>query len=79
MGAGDGELRHRRPAGAVFLEILPHAVEHAGNFQTMGGVVLAGILAFFILEKLVLWRHCPRSIARPTALLPMGMTMAAPA
>jgi zinc and cadmium transporter len=44
--------------GAVFLEILPHAVEHAGNFQTMGGVVLAGILAFFILEKLVLWRHC---------------------
>ena len=44
--------------GAVFLEILPHAVEHAGNFQTMGGVVLAGILAFFVLEKLVLWRHC---------------------
>lgn len=44
--------------GAVFLEILPHAVEHAGSFQTMGGVVLAGILGFFILEKLVLWRHC---------------------
>jgi zinc and cadmium transporter len=44
--------------GAVFLEILPHAVEHAGNFQTMGGVVLGGILGFFILEKLVLWRHC---------------------
>jgi zinc and cadmium transporter len=44
--------------GAVFLEILPHAVEHAGDFQTMGGVVLAGILGFFILEKLVLWRHC---------------------
>lgn len=44
--------------GAVFLEILPHAVEHAGNFQTMGAVVLVGILGFFILEKLVLWRHC---------------------
>lgn len=44
--------------GAVFLEILPHALEHAGNFQIMGGVVLAGILGFFILEKLVLWRHC---------------------
>lgn len=44
--------------GAVFLEILPHALEHAGDFQTMGGVVLAGILGFFILEKLVLWRHC---------------------
>lgn len=44
--------------GAVFLEILPHAVEHAGSFHAMGGVVLGGILGFFILEKLVLWRHC---------------------
>lgn len=44
--------------GAVFLDILPHAVEHAGNFRTMSGVVLGGILAFFVLEKLVLWRHC---------------------
>lgn len=44
--------------GAVFLEILPHALEHAGSFETLGAVVLAGILGFFILEKLVLWRHC---------------------
>ena len=44
--------------GAAFLEILPHALEHAGNFQTLGSVVLLGILGFFILEKLVLWRHC---------------------
>ena len=44
--------------GAAFLEILPHALEHAGDFQTLGSVVLAGILGFFILEKLVLWRHC---------------------
>ena len=44
--------------GAVFLEILPHALEQATNFETMGGVVLGGILGFFILEKLVLWRHC---------------------
>ena len=44
--------------GAVFLEILPHALEHTGDFHTLGGVVLGGILGFFLLEKLVLWRHC---------------------
>lgn len=44
--------------GAVFLEILPHALEQAPNTHLLTGVVLAGILAFFVLEKLVLWRHC---------------------
>ncbi len=44
--------------GAAFLEILPHALEHAGSFQAVSGTVLAGIFGFFILEKLVLWRHC---------------------
>ncbi len=43
--------------GAVFLEILPHALEH-GSPETTATTVLFGILAFFILEKLVLWRHC---------------------
>ncbi len=44
--------------GAVFLEVLPHAFEHAENVQSIAATVLAGILAFFVLEKLVLWRHC---------------------
>src|SRR6267142_2123703 len=44
--------------GAVFLEILPHAIGSAGNLQTLFATVLAGILGFFVLEKLVLWRHC---------------------
>jgi zinc and cadmium transporter len=44
--------------GAAFLEILPHAFEGAQNFHTLAGTLLAGILAFFVLEKLVLWRHC---------------------
>ena len=43
--------------GAAFLEILPHALEH-GTPQRMAGTVLFGILVFFVLEKLVLWRHC---------------------
>src|SRR2546422_495279 len=44
--------------GAVFLEILPHAIGSTGNLQTLFATVLAGILGFFVLEKLVLWRHC---------------------
>ena len=43
--------------GAAFLEILPHALEH-GQPQRMASTVLFGILVFFVLEKLVLWRHC---------------------
>lgn len=44
--------------GAAFLEILPHAIEHASSFAAISGTLLAGIFGFFILEKLVLWRHC---------------------
>lgn len=44
--------------GAVFLEILPHAIEVAPNVEAMTGTILFGILLFFTLEKLVLWRHC---------------------
>ncbi len=44
--------------GAVFLEILPHALERAASVHTFTAVILAGILLFFVLEKLVLWRHC---------------------
>ena len=44
--------------GAVFLDILPHAFGEAENVRTMAATVLGGILLFFVLEKLVLWRHC---------------------
>jgi zinc and cadmium transporter len=42
--------------GAVFLELLPHALEEGGAERVMI-TVLIGLLAFFLLEKLVLWRH----------------------
>jgi zinc and cadmium transporter len=42
--------------GAVFLELLPHALE-TGSAERVMATVLAGLLAFFLLEKLVLWRH----------------------
>jgi len=43
--------------GAVFLNLLPEAFARADG-APMGAIVLGGILAFFTLEKLVLWRHC---------------------
>ncbi|MBI3140262.1 MAG: ZIP family metal transporter [Rhodocyclales bacterium] len=45
--------------GAAFLDVLPEAVEaQGGNAEAAAGIILAGILGFFVLEKLVLWRHC---------------------
>ena len=44
--------------GAVFLEILPEAIKVTADVHTMTATVLFGILLFFTLEKLVIWRHC---------------------
>ncbi len=44
--------------GAAFLEVLPHAIEAAETPAKAAMNVLAGIMIFFVLEKLVLWRHC---------------------
>ncbi len=44
--------------GAAFLNALPEALELSKNPGEMAATVLFGILLFFILEKLVIWRHC---------------------
>ncbi|HEY3325540.1 MAG TPA: ZIP family metal transporter [Novimethylophilus sp.] len=44
--------------GAAFLEIIPEAFEAGKSAQSMAATILGGILLFFVLEKLVLWRHC---------------------
>lgn len=44
--------------GASLLEVLPEAVEIGGDIGTVANALLGGILLFFLLEKLVLWRHC---------------------
>ncbi|HEX6294935.1 MAG TPA: ZIP family metal transporter [Burkholderiales bacterium] len=43
--------------GAAFLEIIPHAFEK-GDPQHVASAILGGIFAFFVLEKLLIWRHC---------------------
>ena len=44
--------------GAVFLEILPEAFKASPNVAGVSGTVLLGILLFFTLEKVLIWRHC---------------------
>ncbi len=44
--------------GAAFVEVLPHAFYQSDSIEATAATVLAGILGFFVLEKLVLWRHC---------------------
>jgi zinc and cadmium transporter len=43
--------------GVTFLHLLPEAFYAADEPHALFGVVLAGILAFFLLEKAALWRH----------------------
>lgn len=45
---------------AALLGLLPEAIELAGpnSYGTVGVALLGGIALFFVLEKLVLWRHC---------------------
>ncbi|MDV6315289.1 ZIP family metal transporter [Idiomarina sp. HP20-50] len=42
---------------AAFLGMVPAALELAGGY-TVSSTILAGIVLFFVIEKLILWRHC---------------------
>jgi len=46
--------------GASFLGLISHALEseYSLDAHALGLTLLLGLLSFFILEKLVLWRHC---------------------
>lgn len=45
---------------AALLDLLPEAIETAGIERAgqVGLTLLIGLMIFFVLEKLVLWRHC---------------------
>jgi zinc and cadmium transporter len=43
--------------GAALFALLPEALDQLAPRAALG-TLLAGILTFFVLEKLVLWRHC---------------------
>ena len=45
--------------GAALLGLLPHALAaQGGDMHVIPMTVLLGLLGFFLLEKMVLWRHC---------------------
>lgn len=49
--------------GAALLALLPHAITLNKNvdLHDLGLTILIGLLGFFLLEKMVLWRHCHSS------------------
>jgi len=44
--------------GAALLALLPHAIDSGAGTHGIGIALAGGIIVFFVLEKLVLWRHC---------------------
>jgi len=44
----------------AFCGLIPHAFEEVPveDMSTLSATILAGILLFFVLEKLLVWRHC---------------------
>ncbi len=44
--------------GDVFIHLLPEAVNEFGFSLEVSLLILLGILVFFVLEKMVQWRHC---------------------
>jgi zinc and cadmium transporter len=61
--------------GVALLSILPEVLADLSAART-GMVLLAGIMSFFVLEKLVLWHHCHsedcEAHGRPGALVLIG-------
>ena len=43
--------------GVAFLDLLPQAFRQASSAEALFATTLAGLLAFFLLEKAALWRH----------------------
>lgn len=65
--------------GAAFLALLPHALAHPSttDFHHVGLAVLLGLVGFFILEKVLLWRHCHHADCDAHAVEPEARDRAA--
>lgn len=51
----------------VFLDLLPHALDSGVVPASLMAWVMGGVLFFFVLEKLVIWRHSHGELTRPPA------------
>lgn len=56
--------------GDAFIHLLPEAFHQAKNEVVVPFLILAGIIIFFVLEKILCWRHChiPTSEQHPHPL-----------
>jgi zinc and cadmium transporter len=66
---------------AALLDLLPQAIETAGIARAgeVGLTLLIGLMIFFVLEKLVLWRHCHHDHCEAhTAEAPLKVTRIQP-
>ncbi|MCP3682744.1 MAG: ZIP family metal transporter [bacterium] len=61
--------------GGAFIHLLPEAVEEFGFGIEVSLYLLAGIVLFFVLEKVIHWRHChiPTSKDHPHPLAFMNL------
>lgn len=58
--------------GDAFLHLIPEALEEFSNPALTSALVIAGILAFFALEKFFHWHHHGEDIDKPHNIHPMG-------
>jgi zinc and cadmium transporter len=58
--------------GDAFFHLLPESIEMHQKPVLVGGLIIAGLLAFFILEKFILWRHDHRVQSDNHEIKPLG-------
>ncbi len=53
--------------GGAFFHLIPEATQERGCSLGIAAFILSGILTFFVLEKMICWRHChvPTSAEHP--------------
>jgi zinc and cadmium transporter len=44
--------------GGAFFHLIPEAAEEFGFNLWLASLIIAGIITFFVLEKIICWRHC---------------------
>jgi zinc and cadmium transporter len=58
--------------GDAFFHLLPESIEMHQNPTLVGGLIIAGLLSFFTLEKFILWRHDHRIPHDHKTIKPLG-------
>jgi zinc and cadmium transporter len=58
--------------GDAFFHLLPESIEMHENPTLVGGLIIAGLLSFFSLEKFILWRHDHRIQHDHKTIKPLG-------